>query len=67
MNDNRPFPIQGYFKRGGNSAEPCTIPWWLAEIAYEYYKSKWPGQTLERIAKRGGFGRKELVMLLRKE
>lgn len=69
----RPFPIQG------NDAErdaagrmrysrPSTIPWWLAEIAYEsYVKSGGRGQSLERLAERGGFGRAELVSLLRRE
>jgi len=65
MDDNRPFPIQG---GGAGRARygPCTIPWWLAEVAYAYYNSRWPGQTLERLAERGGFGRNELVMLLRR-
>jgi hypothetical protein len=53
----RPFPIQG----GG------AIPWWLAVEAYDYYHSLWPGQTLERMAERGGFGVKELIGLLRRE
>jgi hypothetical protein len=66
MNDNRLFPIQGGIE-GRQQFAPSAIPWWLAEIAYEYYKLRWPGQTLERIAERGGFGRRELVMLLRKE
>lgn len=53
----KPFPIQ----HGG------SIPWWLAEIAYEHYHENWPGQTLERMAERGGFGVKELIALIRKE
>lgn len=53
----RPFPIQG----GGQ------IPWWLAEIAYEYYHEHWPDQSLERMAERGGFGVSELVGLIRRE
>ena len=53
----RPFPIQN----GG------SIPWWLAEEAYEYYHSKWPGQSLERLAERSGFGVRELLGLLRRE
>lgn len=40
------------------------IPWWLAEIAYENYNCK-SQQSLERIAERGGFGREELVALIR--
>ena len=54
---SRPFPIQG----GG------SIPWWLAEIAFEYYHENWPGQSLERMAERGGFGVAELVGLIRRE
>jgi len=52
----RPFPIQ----HGG------SIPWWLAEIAYDYYQSQWSGQSLERLAERGGFGVKELIMFIRR-
>ena len=56
MSDIRPFPIQ----QGG------TVPWWLAEIAYEHYASLFGrGQSLERLAQRKGFGREELVGLLR--
>lgn len=51
------FPIQN----GG------TIPWWLAEIAYEYYHENWRDQSLEKIAERGGFGVSELVGLIRRE
>ncbi len=63
------FPIQGEWKkkeRGWISS--CTIPWWLAEIAYEHYvKLFGKEQSLERLAERGGFGRDELLTLLRKE
>ena len=46
----------------------CTVPWWLAEIAYEYYSSRHgTSQSLERLAERGGFGRAELLSLLRRE
>jgi hypothetical protein len=74
MDDNRPFPIQGgneTEKRGQQSRyryAPCTVPWWLAEVAYEsYVKSGGRGQSLERLAERGGFGRYELVGLIRRE
>jgi len=64
--ENRPFPIQGSL--GPNRYEPCTIPWWLAEKAYEHYSEKFGKfQSLERLAERGGFGREELLMLLRRE
>ena len=68
--DNRPFPIQGnYFDKTTQTRNwPCSIPWWLAEEAYKYYSSKFGNtQTLERLAERGGFGRKELLMFLRRE
>ena len=45
-----------------------TIPWWLAEIAYGYYSNRYGReQSLERLRERGGFGREELVHLLRRE
>lgn len=53
----RPFPIQG----GG------SIPWWLAEVAFEYYHENWKSQSLERLAERGGFGVAELVGFIRRE
>lgn len=63
---NRPFPIQGWDK--GKSVQPSSIPWWLAEIAYEYYAEQFGRlQSLERLAERGGFGRGELLSLLRRK
>jgi hypothetical protein len=53
----KPFPIQG----GG------SIRWWLAEVAFEYYHEQWKGQSLQRIAERGGFGVQELIGLIRRE
>jgi hypothetical protein len=53
----RPFPIQN----GG------SIPWWLAEVAFEYYHENWRGQSLERLAERCGFGVAELVGFIRRE
>ena len=68
MDDTRPFPIQSEgFVRGKGRLRQSTIPWWLAEIAYEHYHSLYPEQTLERLAKRGGFGRNEIVNLIRRE
>jgi hypothetical protein len=70
MDDTRPFPIQGstsYRDEEGQHIRPMpsTIPWWLAEIAYEYYSRRYgTQQSLERLAERGGFGRKELVMFI---
>ncbi len=74
MDDNRAFPIQGgnetqkMGEQALRSYRPCTVPWWLAEVAYEsYVKSGGRGQSLERLAERGGFGRHELVALIRRE
>lgn len=57
--DIRPFPVR-------ELGEPIGyIPWWLAEIAYLAYADHYGNiQSLERIAERGGFGRKELIYLL---
>lgn len=64
---DKTFPIQTEIK--GRLRLPATqIPWWLAEIAYEQYVQEFgDSQSLKRLAERGGFGRKELLMLLRKE
>lgn len=61
------FPIQMEIQ--GRLRLPATqIPWWLAEVAYKYYVELYGGQqSLERLAERGGFGREELLGLLRKE
>jgi len=49
------FPIQ----------DGLTIPWSLAEIAYVMYQRLYgSGQSLEELAKRGGFGVTELAVLL---
>ena len=66
--DTRPFPIQGNSFTGGPAyTKLSTIPWWLAEEAYAYYSATYgKGQSLERLAERGGFGREELLLFLRK-
>lgn len=76
-NDNRLFPIQGgtywdeekkEWKRPIKRYQSCTIPWWLAEEAYKHYSKLYgKSQSLERLAERGGFGRNELLRLLRYE
>jgi len=64
--DTLPFPIQG--ELGRPRLKSSSIPWWLAEIAYEHYAKLFgKEQSLERLAERGGFGRDELLTLLRKE
>ena len=72
--DTRSFPIQGAKVTTRDDQgraikpQPSTIPWWLAEIAYKYYSDYFcTEQSLERLAERGGFGRQELVKLIRKE
>jgi len=71
--DTRPFPIQAatpYRAKTGQVVYPkrSFIPWWLAEEAYRHYVNIFgSSQSLERIAKRGGFGRAELLALLRQE
>lgn len=63
--DSRPFPVQGTYDGKEN---PSSIPWWLAEIAYQEYSRRFgTQQSLTRLAQRGGFGRAELLMLLRKK
>ena len=53
------FPIQM-----DRSGPQITIPWEVAEAAYRVYHAKWPDQSLEKLAERGGFGRLELLWLL---
>jgi hypothetical protein len=71
--DTRPFPIQVTSYRDEMTGKmvheiPCTIPWWLAEEAYKYYAELFgTSQSLERLAERGGFGRRELLKLLRRD
>lgn len=52
--DERPCPIQD------ETGQTRAIPWGLAEILHPAYGH---GQTLERMAERGGYGRAELGML----
>jgi len=57
------FPIQADYRHGKEAGE---IPWWLAEEAYREYEHRYHnGQTLERLAERGGFSSGELLDLLR--
>jgi hypothetical protein len=61
------FPIQGDDDReGGTQRIAGEIPWSLAQLAYEKYSEHYgTGQSLERLAERGGFGWAELASLLR--
>lgn len=68
MDDSRPFRIQGerYRESRWGRRPPCSIPWWLAEEAYAAYAKLYGReQSLERLHERGGFGREELLTLLR--
>lgn len=73
VDDTKPFPIQAEYRRNPKTGymehlPGSSIPWWLAEEAYAYYsKCFGTSQSLETLAARGGFGRTELLMLLRKE
>ncbi len=61
INDCKQFPIQSEYINKIHYPE-CTIPWWLAELAYKDYSKRYgTSQSLERLAERGGFGRLELV------
>lgn len=67
MNDTRPFPIQAekYHLRAEGGGGISYIPWWLAEIVYQKYSKKFgTRQSLETLAKRGGFGREEMMRIL---
>lgn len=56
------FPIQGDYK-DRVERPPGTVPWSIAEQAYSVYSSKYGrGQSLERLAERGGFGHGEMDM-----
>ncbi len=67
--DCNPFPIQSESDCKNRIEYPsCSIPWWLAEEAYKEYSKRFgTSQSLKRLAERGGFGRTELLVFLRKE
>lgn len=66
--DTRPFPIQGGWDEETHRLYPSAIPWWLAEIAYEFYGETFgTSQSLEELAERGGFGREELVLFIKSQ
>jgi hypothetical protein len=64
MTDEPWFPIQG--QRVGRVLVPAgQVPWAVAKLAYQTYAKHYgTGQSLERLAERGGFGWTELVNLL---
>lgn len=56
----RLFPIQS---ERGAKPHPLRIPWSVAELAYSVYSAHYT-QSLESIARRGGFGPSEMDMFL---
>jgi hypothetical protein len=70
MNEEKTFPIQqtsmDYRKEGFRPlrVEGFRIPWKMAERAYETYSKKYgDDQSIEDMAKRGGFGWNEFCVL----
>lgn len=62
MTAERMFPIQ---TERGAKPHPVRIPWSIAERAYSVYAARYGGgQSLERLAERGGFGPSEMDMFL---
>lgn len=60
------FPVQGlsHVPHGVR----FRISWEIAEKAYEYYSEKFgKGQSLERLAERGGFDISEIICFLAKQ
>lgn len=54
------FPIQSDY-----DDKFREVDWKIAEVAYKEYKAQYGNsQSLERIVERGGFGAKEIVVLL---
>lgn len=54
------FPIQSQRNYKGE-AYPLSIPWSVAALAYTVYSNRYGrGQSLERLAERGGFGPGEM-------
>lgn len=62
----RRAPVQAtvnyWFRRKGR--QPGTVAWEEHLAAWHGYHRKYPGQSAERIAERGGFGYEELVKYL---
>ena len=57
------FPIQAEY---GARPHPMQVPWDVAELAYSVYAGLYGkgGQSLERLAERGGFGPSEMDAFL---
>ncbi|KKN26719.1 hypothetical protein LCGC14_0872000 [marine sediment metagenome] len=63
IDDIQAFPIQSETRDRLRFAA-CVIPVWLAKLAYREY-AKRHDQEFLKIAERGGFGRAELISLIR--
>lgn len=59
--EERRAPVQRDRDRGKPAG---SISWGEHLEAWNYYASRWPGQSAERIAERGGFGYGELQQFL---
>lgn len=58
------FPLQAGYRDAKSAPHPLQIPWSVAEKAYcEYARQYGRGQSLERLAERGGFDGAEMDML----
>lgn len=56
------FPIQS---ERGAAPHPTQIPWPIAELAYSVYSARYGrDQSLDRLARRGGFGPNEMDIFL---
>lgn len=59
------FPVIPYNRSEIGSPHPTSIPWDVADLAYSVYRQRYgDGQSLERLAERGGFGANELDDML---
>ena len=64
MSEQRHFPLQPARRGYPGATAPLSIPWSVAERAYGAYASMYGrGQSLERLAERGGFGVEEMDQL----
>ncbi len=64
MSEDKTFPIQKGYAGDKAAPGPLRIPWSIAEIAYcAYARMYGTGQSLERLAERGGFGLEEMDAL----
>ena len=62
LKGTRMFPIQIESRA---APHPMQIPWIIAELAYSVYAAKYGrGQSLERLAERGGFAPSEMDKFL---